>query len=41
MRKSKFSSDQIVRMLREAGFSRVTHRNMAAGIVALHSGWKI
>jgi len=28
-------------MIEEAGFKRVTYRNMTGGIVALHSGWKI
>jgi demethylmenaquinone methyltransferase/2-methoxy-6-polyprenyl-1,4-benzoquinol methylase len=29
------------RMIEEAGFRRVTHRSLTAGIVAIHSGWKI
>jgi demethylmenaquinone methyltransferase / 2-methoxy-6-polyprenyl-1,4-benzoquinol methylase len=29
------------RRVEAAGFSRVTHRPMAGGIVAIHSGWKI
>jgi len=28
-------------MIRDAGFSRVTHRTMSGGIVALHSGWRL
>ncbi len=28
-------------MIEDAGFSRVTHRNLSGGIVAIHSGWKI
>jgi ubiquinone/menaquinone biosynthesis methyltransferase len=28
-------------MLREAGFARVTYRNLSAGVVALHSGYRI
>jgi demethylmenaquinone methyltransferase/2-methoxy-6-polyprenyl-1,4-benzoquinol methylase len=28
-------------MIREAGFSRVTHRALTGGIVNIHSGWKI
>jgi demethylmenaquinone methyltransferase / 2-methoxy-6-polyprenyl-1,4-benzoquinol methylase len=28
-------------MLRAAGFSRVTHKTMSGGIVALHSGWRL
>jgi demethylmenaquinone methyltransferase/2-methoxy-6-polyprenyl-1,4-benzoquinol methylase len=29
------------RMIEEAGFKRVTHRALTAGVVAIHSGWKI
>ena len=29
------------RMIEEAGFKRVTHRMLTAGVVAIHSGWKI
>jgi demethylmenaquinone methyltransferase/2-methoxy-6-polyprenyl-1,4-benzoquinol methylase len=29
------------RMIEEAGFKRVTHRTLTAGVVAIHSGWKI
>jgi demethylmenaquinone methyltransferase / 2-methoxy-6-polyprenyl-1,4-benzoquinol methylase len=29
------------RMIQEAGFKRVTHRPLTAGVVAIHSGWKI
>ncbi len=28
-------------LIEEAGFGRVTYRNMTGGVVALHSGWKI
>jgi demethylmenaquinone methyltransferase / 2-methoxy-6-polyprenyl-1,4-benzoquinol methylase len=28
-------------MISDAGFSRVTHRVMSGGIVALHSGWRL
>ena len=28
-------------MVRDAGFSRVTYRNVTGGIAAMHSGWKI
>lgn len=28
-------------MIREAGFARVTYRNLSMGIAALHSGWKL
>eukprot|EP00947_MAST-08B_sp_MAST-8B-sp1_P005155 g5155.t1 len=33
--------DEFAAMIREAGFSRVTHRNMTGGIVAVHSGFKV
>jgi demethylmenaquinone methyltransferase/2-methoxy-6-polyprenyl-1,4-benzoquinol methylase len=29
------------RMIEEAGFKRVTHRPLTAGVVNIHSGWKI
>ncbi|MCG7393016.1 bifunctional demethylmenaquinone methyltransferase/2-methoxy-6-polyprenyl-1,4-benzoquinol methylase UbiE [Microvirga sp. ACRRW] len=29
------------RMIEEAGFKRVTYRPLSAGVVAIHSGWKI
>jgi demethylmenaquinone methyltransferase/2-methoxy-6-polyprenyl-1,4-benzoquinol methylase len=29
------------RMIEEAGFKRVTYRTLTAGVVAIHSGWKI
>lgn len=28
-------------MIREAGFARVSYRNLTGGIAAMHSGWKI
>jgi demethylmenaquinone methyltransferase/2-methoxy-6-polyprenyl-1,4-benzoquinol methylase len=28
-------------MIREAGFARVSYRNLTGGIAAIHSGWKI
>ncbi len=28
-------------MIEAAGFSRVSHRPLTGGIVAIHSGWKI
>ena len=28
-------------MIRDAGFERVTYRNLTGGIAAMHSGWKI
>lgn len=34
-------AETFARMIREAGFGRVTHRPMTGGIVRLHSGWKL
>jgi demethylmenaquinone methyltransferase / 2-methoxy-6-polyprenyl-1,4-benzoquinol methylase len=28
-------------MMRSAGFSKVTYRNLTGGVVAIHSGWRI
>ena len=28
-------------IITDAGFSRVTHRNLTGGVVAIHSGWKL
>ena len=28
-------------LIRDAGFSRVTYRNLTGGIAAIHSGWRI
>jgi demethylmenaquinone methyltransferase / 2-methoxy-6-polyprenyl-1,4-benzoquinol methylase len=28
-------------MVREAGFERVSYRNLTGGVAAIHSGWKI
>lgn len=33
--------ESFARMIRDAGFRRVTHRSMTGGIVRLHSGWKL
>lgn len=33
--------DRFATMIEQAGFSRVSYRNLSMGIVALHSGWKI
>ena len=33
--------DRFATMIREAGFSQVSYRNLSMGIAALHSGWKI
>ncbi len=32
---------QFAGMIEQAGFSRVNHRNLSGGIVAMHSGWRI
>jgi demethylmenaquinone methyltransferase / 2-methoxy-6-polyprenyl-1,4-benzoquinol methylase len=32
---------QFADMIEEAGFSRVTYRNLTGGTVAIHSGWRI
>jgi demethylmenaquinone methyltransferase/2-methoxy-6-polyprenyl-1,4-benzoquinol methylase len=32
---------RFAQMIRDAGFSRVTYRNLSGGIAALHSGWKL
>jgi demethylmenaquinone methyltransferase/2-methoxy-6-polyprenyl-1,4-benzoquinol methylase len=28
-------------MIRQAGFQRVSYRNLTGGIAAIHSGWRI
>lgn len=33
--------DRFKSMIEDAGFKRVSYRNMTGGVVALHSGWKI
>ncbi len=33
--------ERFAKMIRDAGFSRVTYRNLAGGAVAMHSGWKL
>jgi demethylmenaquinone methyltransferase / 2-methoxy-6-polyprenyl-1,4-benzoquinol methylase len=33
--------DTFATMIRDAGFERVSYRNLSMGIAALHSGWKI
>ncbi|WP_068311082.1 bifunctional demethylmenaquinone methyltransferase/2-methoxy-6-polyprenyl-1,4-benzoquinol methylase UbiE [Polycladidibacter hongkongensis] len=35
------TQERFAKMIRDAGFSRVTYRNYTGGIAALHSGWKI
>ncbi len=34
------NQELFARMIAEAGFSRVSYRNMSGGIAALHSGWR-
>lgn len=33
--------EQFATMIREAGFERVSYRNLTGGVAAIHSGWKI
>jgi demethylmenaquinone methyltransferase / 2-methoxy-6-polyprenyl-1,4-benzoquinol methylase len=33
--------ERFAEMIRRAGFSRVSYRNLSGGIAAIHSGWKI
>lgn len=33
--------DTLAAMLRDAGFSRVRHRNLTGGVAAIHSGWRL
>ena len=33
--------DDFARMMRAAGFARVSHQIMTGGVVALHSGWRL
>jgi demethylmenaquinone methyltransferase/2-methoxy-6-polyprenyl-1,4-benzoquinol methylase len=35
------NQENFATMIRDAGFSRVTHTNYTGGIAALHSGWKL
>ena len=35
------NQESFARLVREAGFGRVSYRNMTGGIAALHTGWKI
>jgi demethylmenaquinone methyltransferase/2-methoxy-6-polyprenyl-1,4-benzoquinol methylase len=35
------SQEQFADMIRAAGFSRVSYRNLTGGIAAIHSGWRI
>jgi demethylmenaquinone methyltransferase/2-methoxy-6-polyprenyl-1,4-benzoquinol methylase len=33
--------ESFLRLIREAGFSRASFRNLTLGVAALHSGWKL
>jgi demethylmenaquinone methyltransferase/2-methoxy-6-polyprenyl-1,4-benzoquinol methylase len=33
--------EELAQLMREAGFQRVTYRNLSAGIAAIHSGWRL
>jgi demethylmenaquinone methyltransferase/2-methoxy-6-polyprenyl-1,4-benzoquinol methylase len=33
--------ERFANMVRDAGFSRVTYRNLTGGVAAIHSGWKL
>ena len=33
--------DRFAEMIRQAGFERVSYRNLSGGIAAIHSGWKL
>ena len=33
--------ERFAQMIREAGFARVTYRNLTGGVAAMHSGWRI
>jgi demethylmenaquinone methyltransferase/2-methoxy-6-polyprenyl-1,4-benzoquinol methylase len=33
--------DRFADMIREAGFSRVSYRNLTMGVAAIHSGWRL
>jgi len=33
--------ERFAQMIREAGFERVSYRNLTGGVAAIHSGWKI
>ncbi len=35
------NQETFAEMIRQAGFSRVSYRNLSGGIAAIHSGWKI
>ena len=33
--------DDFKAMIEEAGFARVSYRNLTGGVVAIHSGWRV
>jgi demethylmenaquinone methyltransferase/2-methoxy-6-polyprenyl-1,4-benzoquinol methylase len=33
--------DELAKLMRKAGFARVSWRNLSGGIVAIHSGWRL
>ena len=35
------SQERFARMMRKAGFSNVTFRNLSGGVAAIHSGWRL
>ena len=35
------NQERFAEMIREAGFERVSYRNVTGGIAAMHSGWKL
>lgn len=35
------NQEKFASMIREAGFERVSYRNLTGGIAAIHSGWKV
>ena len=35
------NQERFAAMVREAGFERVSYRNLTGGVAAIHSGWKI
>ena len=36
-----YSQDELVRLMKNNGFSNIEYRNLSNGISAIHSGWKI
>ncbi len=35
------SQERFAEMIREAGFSQVSYRNLTQGVVAIHTGWRV